>query len=98
MEIYIKKTTNFNIHTYFTFRWAHGRLFSPVSNEAGITLVDVDNSLGVHVKADEDSTQQVASCWAQRSHHVHDGWKEQREAESSNFKCVQVLAEHQNYF
>lgn len=70
MEIYIKTHQLQHTHIFYI---SMGRLFSPVSNEAGITLVDVDNSLGVHVKADEDSTQQVASCWAQRSHHVHDG-------------------------
>lgn len=48
--------------------------FSPVADEPGIALIDVDNSLWVHVKADEDSSQQVTSCWTQRAHHIHNGW------------------------
>lgn len=51
--------------------WLSG--FSPVADEARVALVDVHNSLGVDVEADEDASQQVAGRWTQRSHHVHDG-------------------------
>lgn len=49
------------------------RLFSPVPDEARVTLVDVHYSLWVHVKPDEDSSQQVTSSWTQCSHYIHDG-------------------------
>lgn len=49
------------------------RRFSPVADEARVALVDVHNSLGVDVEADEDASQQVAGRRTQRSHHVHDG-------------------------
>lgn len=49
------------------------RAFSPVADEARVALVDVHNSLGVDVEADEDAAQQVAGRRTQRSHHVHDG-------------------------
>lgn len=47
----------------------------PVADKARVTLVDVDDSFGVDVEADEDASQEVASCWTQGSHHVHDGWR-----------------------
>jgi len=47
--------------------------FSPVADEAGVALIDGDGGLWVHVKADEDSSQEVTSRWTQCSHHVHDG-------------------------
>lgn len=53
------------------------RGFSPVADEARVALVDAHNSLGVDVEADEDASQQVAGRWTQRSHHVHDGWREE---------------------
>lgn len=48
-------------------------VYLPVANKAGVTLVDVDDSFGVDVEADEDASQQVASCRSQGSHHIHDG-------------------------
>lgn len=48
-------------------------VYLPVADKPGVTLVDVDNSFGVDVEADEDASQEVASCWTQGSHHIHDG-------------------------
>lgn len=49
--------------------WVH----LPVANKAGVTLVNVDNGFGVDVEADENASQEVAGCWSQGSHHIHDG-------------------------
>lgn len=48
-------------------------VYLPVANKAGVTLVDVDDSFGVDIEADEDASQEVAGCWTQGSHHIHDG-------------------------
>lgn len=45
--------------------------YLPVANEARVTLVDVDDSFGIDIEADEDTTQQVASCRSQGSKYVH---------------------------
>lgn len=44
----------------------------PVANKARVALIDVHYSFGVDVEADEDTTQQVASCRSEGSHHIHD--------------------------
>lgn len=68
---------------------AHAYL--PVANKARVTLVDVHYSFGVDVEADEDATQQVASCRSQGSHHIHDGYKKRWES-IRNFSEVFLLS------
>lgn len=49
--------------------------YSPVANEARVTLVYVDYSFGVDIEADENASKEVASRRSQGSHYIHDGWK-----------------------
>ncbi|TNN38324.1 hypothetical protein EYF80_051515 [Liparis tanakae] len=50
-----------------------GGMPNTLADEAGVALIDGDGGLWVHVKADEDSSQEVTGRWTQCSHHVHDG-------------------------
>lgn len=93
---FVKATENRLIITQGTHIRAWGSLtdahaYLPVANKARVTLVDVDYSFGVDVEANEDASQQVASCRSQGSHHIHDGWKRNRQNQSETFTTSNTL-------